>query len=113
MSLMVICQPYFDKQEHARLGTAIYEEQVRPQVEADYRGKAVAIDIETSEFEVADDTLTASERLLRRRLGATGTLRGRLPRASDPPVHARRGRASRGHLGGPQATRGVEGKWIR
>ena len=67
MSLMVIRQPHFDKQEHARLGTAIYEEQVRPQVEADHHGKIVAIDIETGEFEVADNTLAASERLLGRR----------------------------------------------
>ena len=66
MNLMTVRQPRFDMQEHARLGTAIYEEKVRPQVEADHQGKIVAIDIETGAFEVADRTLTASERLLRR-----------------------------------------------
>ena len=39
---------------------------MRPQVEADHPGKIVAIDIETGAFEVADRTLTASERLLSR-----------------------------------------------
>jgi hypothetical protein len=59
-------QPRFSKEEHARLGTAIYEQQVRPQVEAGNRGKIVAIDVETGAFEVAEDTLTASQRLLTR-----------------------------------------------
>jgi hypothetical protein len=59
-------QSRFSKEEHARLGTAIYEQQVRPQVEAGNRGKIVAIDVETGAFEVAEDTLTASQRLLTR-----------------------------------------------
>jgi hypothetical protein len=57
-------RPRLSKEEHARLGTAIYEQRVRPQVEADNGGKIVAIDVETGAFEVAEDTLTASERLL-------------------------------------------------
>ena len=63
---MPVRQPRFSKEEHARRGTAIYEQQVRPQIEAGNRGKIVAIDVETGAFEVADDTLTASERLLAR-----------------------------------------------
>lgn len=59
-------RPRFSKEEHARLGTAIYEQQVRPQVEAENHGKIVAIDVETGAFEVAEDTLTASEHLLTR-----------------------------------------------
>jgi hypothetical protein len=35
-------------------------------VEAGNQGKIVAIDVETGAFEVAEDTLTASERLLTR-----------------------------------------------
>ncbi len=61
---MTARQPRLSKEEHARLGTAIYEQRVRPQVEADNQGKIVAIDIETGAFEVAEDTLTAAERLL-------------------------------------------------
>jgi hypothetical protein len=63
---MAVREPRFSKQEHARRGTAIYEQQVRPQVEAGNQGKIVAIDVETGAFEVADDTLTASNRLLAR-----------------------------------------------
>ena len=63
---MAARQPRFSKEEHARRGAAIYEQQVRPQVEAGNRGKIVAIDVETGASEVADDTLTASDHLLAR-----------------------------------------------
>ncbi len=59
-------QPRFSKEEHARLGAAMYDQRVRPQVETSNQGKIVAIDVETGAFEVADDTLTASEQLLAR-----------------------------------------------
>ncbi|ETW92033.1 MAG: hypothetical protein ETSY1_45560 [Candidatus Entotheonella factor] len=59
-------QPRFSKEEHARLGMTMYEQQVRSQVEAGNCGKIVAIDVETSAFEVAEDTLTASQQLLTR-----------------------------------------------
>ncbi len=63
-------EPRFSKEEHARRGTAIYEQKVRPQVEVGNQGKIVAIDLETGAFEVADDTLAASDRLLGRCPGA-------------------------------------------
>jgi hypothetical protein len=59
-------QPHYSKEEHALRGTALYEQQVRPQVETGNLGKIVAIDVDTGAFEVADDTLTASQRLLAR-----------------------------------------------
>jgi hypothetical protein len=59
-------QPRYTKEEHARRGTALYEQQVRPQVEAGNDGKVVALDVDTGAFEVAEDTLTASQRLLAR-----------------------------------------------
>jgi hypothetical protein len=59
-------QPRLSKEEHAQLGTTIYEQRIRPKVEADNKGKIVAIDVETGAFEVAEDTLTASEHLLTR-----------------------------------------------
>lgn len=63
---MTVPQPRYGKEEYARRGNDIYERQVRPQVEAGNQGKIVAIDIETGAFEMAEDVLTASDRLLAR-----------------------------------------------
>ena len=63
---MIARQPRYSKEEHARRGKEIYEQKVRPQVEAGNRGKIVAIDVESGAFEVADDTLAAADRLLAR-----------------------------------------------
>ena len=63
---MAMLQPRYSKEDFARCGTEIYERQVRPQVEEGNQGKIVAIDIETGAFEVAEDLLTASDRLLAR-----------------------------------------------
>ena len=49
-------QPRYSKEEFARRGQAIYEKRVGPQVEEYNRGKIVAIDVETGEFEVGEDT---------------------------------------------------------
>ncbi len=61
---MTVRQPRYSKEEFARRGNEIYETQVRPQVEAGNYGKIVAIDIETGAFELAKDSLTASDQLL-------------------------------------------------
>ena len=61
---MTEAQPQYNKEEHARRGTAMYEQRVRSQVEADHRGKIVAVDVDTGDFEVAQDTLSASQGLL-------------------------------------------------
>ena len=58
-------QSRFSKQEFLRRGKELYES-IRPQVEEGNRGKVVAIDLETGSFEVAADTLQASEKLLSR-----------------------------------------------
>lgn len=63
---MTVRQPRYSKEEFARRGDEIYESQVRKQVEAGNHGRIVAIDIETGAFEVADDIVTASDRLLAR-----------------------------------------------
>jgi hypothetical protein len=63
---MTVRQPRYTKEEHARLGTEIYEQRIRPQVEQGNQGRIVAIDVETGEFEIADQTLEASDRLLAR-----------------------------------------------
>jgi len=63
---MSTLQPRYSKEEFARRGAEIYERQVRSQVEEGNQGKIVAIDVETGAFAVADDLLTASDRLLAR-----------------------------------------------
>jgi hypothetical protein len=61
---MTVHQLRYSKEEFARRGNEIYESQVRPQVEQGNHGKIVAIDIETGAFELAKDSLTASDQLL-------------------------------------------------
>jgi len=63
---MTVNQLRYSKEEFARRGNEIYETQVRQQVEDGNHGKIVAIDIETGGFELAKDTMTASDRLLER-----------------------------------------------
>ena len=63
---MEMRQPRYSKEEFARRGQALYERQVRPQVEESNIGRIVAIDIETGEFEIGDDALAASDRLFAR-----------------------------------------------
>jgi hypothetical protein len=63
---MTIGQLRYSKEEFALRGNEIYETQVRPQVEEGNHGKIVAIDIETGAFELAKDTMIASDRLLER-----------------------------------------------
>lgn len=59
-------QPRYSKDEFTRRGNALYEEQVRAQVEQQpgSRGKVVALDIETGQFEMAGDAIAASDKLL-------------------------------------------------
>lgn len=63
---MSIRQRRYPKEELARRGKELYESQIRQQVEPNNFGKIVAIDIETGAFEVDNDTLVASDRLLER-----------------------------------------------
>lgn len=63
---MTVRQPRLTKEDHARVGTEIYEQRIRTQVEPANRGRIVAIDVDTGEFEVADQTLEAANRLLAR-----------------------------------------------
>jgi hypothetical protein len=63
---MTVRPPRYSKEEFARRGDEIYESQVRPQVEEGNHGKIVAINIETGAFEITDELLAASRRLLER-----------------------------------------------
>ena len=62
--------PRYSKEEFARRGDAIYDREVSPRVGPDDEGKFVVIDIETGAYEIDQDELAASDRLLARRLDA-------------------------------------------
>ena len=60
---MTVRQPRYSKVEFAKRGDELYQTQIRSQVEEGNHGKIVAIDIETGVFEVADDTIAATDLL--------------------------------------------------
>lgn len=57
----------YSQEEFEHRGQTWYEQQIRSQVDPDQRGKIVAIDVDTGEFEVGENTLSAAQRLLARR----------------------------------------------
>ena len=63
---MAVRQPRYSKEEFAQRGDALYESEIRQQVEEGNHGKIVAIDIETGAFELADDTMVAARELYAR-----------------------------------------------
>ncbi|PSB11110.1 hypothetical protein C7B62_06685 [Pleurocapsa sp. CCALA 161] len=60
---MALRQPRYSKEEFAQRGDALYESEVRSQVEEGNRGKIVAIDLETGAFEVDASEIAACDRL--------------------------------------------------
>jgi hypothetical protein len=56
-------EPRYTKEEFARRGDEIFERVVRPRVEGEDERKFVVIDIETEDFEVDADEISASDRL--------------------------------------------------
>ena len=58
------------KDDVARRGHHLYRTRVRPQLAREKKGRIVALDIDSADFEVADDVLGAAEKLLARRPGA-------------------------------------------
>jgi hypothetical protein len=57
-------------QDVEQRGEELYARQIRQHVEAGNTGKFVVIDIETGDYEVDGDDLTATQRLLARRPNA-------------------------------------------
>lgn len=55
--------PRYPKEEFARRGDAIYERDILPHLKPRDKGKYVAIDIETGEYEIADNELAAVDQL--------------------------------------------------
>ena len=60
---MTVRQPRYSKEDFAQRGDAIYESQIRSQVEEGNHGKIVAIDLETGAFEVDASEISACDRL--------------------------------------------------
>ena len=63
---MAVMSPKYSKEEFARRGGDWYERNVRPHAEAGNLGKFVVIDIETGDYEIDEDEIAASDRLLAR-----------------------------------------------
>jgi hypothetical protein len=63
---MANTQRRYRKEEFARRGDALYEKEVRPQLQARDEGKFAAIDIETGEFAIDADELKACHKLRKR-----------------------------------------------
>ncbi|MEP7340943.1 MAG: hypothetical protein ABI977_24640 [Acidobacteriota bacterium] len=59
-------EPRYSKEEFARRGDEIYEQQIRSLLSESDVGKYVLIDIETGEYEIDADEIAASDRLLAR-----------------------------------------------
>lgn len=90
---MASTQRRYSKEEFARRGDAIYERDVRPRLKDEDMGKFVAIDIETGNYEIDPDELTACDRL-RARIPNAQTW---LVRAGSPYVHRFGGHGLRGN----------------
>jgi hypothetical protein len=53
----------YSKEEFARRGDGIYENDVCPRLKSEDEGKFVAIDIESGQYEIDDDELAACDKL--------------------------------------------------
>jgi hypothetical protein len=58
--------PGYTTDEVGRRGRELYEKKIRAQVEPAHTGKFLVLDIVTGDYEIAEDDLTASDRLLAR-----------------------------------------------
>lgn len=59
-------RPKYSKEEFARRGDVIYDRDIAPQVTPGQEGQFVAIDIETGDFEINPNEMTACDRLSER-----------------------------------------------
>ena len=59
--------PTIPSEEIARRGDAIYERDIRPQVEPEHDGEFVAIDVDSESWALGEELLDASDRLRTKR----------------------------------------------
>ncbi len=64
--------PYanYTPEEVVTKGEALYQQQIRAEVEDGNKGRFLVVDIETGEYEIAADDLLATKRLLAKRPNA-------------------------------------------
>ena len=70
----IAASPRRQREETARLGQALYERDIRRQVEADHHGEIVAIDVDSGRWAVADGEVFAVDRLREMRPGVVNVL---------------------------------------
>lgn len=63
---MTLRVPHYDSDEFARRGDDIYDRIVKPKLRPEDKNKFVAIDIDSSDYEIDSDDYRASEQLLAR-----------------------------------------------
>ncbi len=63
---MVVRKPKYSMEDHHRMATELYEQKIRSQVEAGNHGMIVAIDVDSGDYQVGDNTMTAGDPLLER-----------------------------------------------
>ncbi|HET9928225.1 MAG TPA: hypothetical protein VFQ09_05405 [Rubrobacter sp.] len=63
-------QTHHSREEFARRGDEIYDRVVAPRLKEDDLGKFVLLDIDSEDYEIDQDELAASDRLLARNPGA-------------------------------------------
>lgn len=56
----------YSAKEIVQRGQEIYEQQIRSEVESEHHGEFLVLDILTGEYEIADEDLIATKRLLAR-----------------------------------------------
>ena len=65
-----MAHPLYNTEEIVRRGKTLYEQQLRPQVEAGNTGKVLVTNVETGDYEMDTDHLAASDRAAARYPGA-------------------------------------------
>ena len=65
-----MAHPRYTKEEIARRGQELYEREIRAKVEEGNKGKVVIVDIETGDYEIDDDQLSAAHRACAKHPGA-------------------------------------------
>jgi len=68
--LCLVTRPEYTKEEFARRGDERYDQHLRDILEPEQNGQYVVMDIDTGQYEVDEDEIPASDRLLARMPGA-------------------------------------------
>lgn len=59
--------PGHTTEDIAQQGRELYERELRQEVEQEHSGRFLVVDVQSGDYEIADEDLDASERLLERR----------------------------------------------